>query len=227
MNSKRTAWLLSSLLALSAAKGQSGGRLHEAVLEAKAKSLTQIAIPPPAILPTGVDDMDTVAAHYSVLVARPIQTVVSTVESESIETWYKFQIEEIVLRQTKVPSDPLPGLKIPAELLPLARNQVLLSLPGGAVTIDGVTIKEGPSAGLNLKFVPGNRYLLWVLLEAGGTLASLAAMSDGVFLAGPDGTLKPLGRIDRPLVRDVETRFSNRLDFLRPYLKQHAPSAPE
>lgn len=66
-----------------------------------------------------------------------------------------------------------------------------------------------------------------MLPEAGGTIASLAAMSDGAFLLQPDGTLKPLGRVNRPLVRDVETRFSNRLDFLRPYLKQHAPGTPE
>ncbi len=95
--SLRAAALLSSLFAVLSANGQSGGRPHRAVLEAKGRSLMQIAIPPPAILPTGVDDMDAVAADYSVLVARPIRTVVSTVESESIETWYKFQIEEIVL----------------------------------------------------------------------------------------------------------------------------------
>ncbi len=224
--SLRVAALLSSLFAV-LARGQPGRRLHQAALDAKARSLTQISIPPPAILPTGVDDMDTVAAHYSVLVARPVQTVVSTVESESIETWYKFQIEEIVLRQRKVSTDPIAGLKIPAALLPLASNQSLLTLPGGSVTIDGVTIKEGRSAGLNLNFVPGNRYLLCVLLEAGGTVASLAAMSDGAFLLQPGGTLKPLGPIDRPLVRDVETRFSNRLDLFRPYLERHAPRAPQ
>ena len=231
MTSKPVAALLSSLLAISSAVAQSGdppqpgGRLRQAVLEAKAKSLTHIRIPPPASLPTGVDDIDTVAADYSVFVARPVRAVVSTVDSESIVTWYKLKIEETVLRQANVSADPLPELKIPAELLPLAANEFVMREAGGAVAIDGITVDEPRP--INLGFTPGQRYLLFLYLEAGGTFAALAALGDGVFLVTPGGTLHPLARPDRPLVRDVETRFSNRLDFLRPYLRLHGPGAHE
>ena len=229
--SKPVAALLSSLLAVSSASAQSGdppkadGRLRQAVLEAKANSLTQIRIPPPASLPTGVDDIDTVAADYTVIVARPVQTIVSTVDSESIVTWYKVKAEETVIRQANVSADRLPELKIPPELLPLAANEFVMREAGGAVTIDGITVDEPRP--INLGFIPGQRFLLFLDLEAGGTFAALAALGDGVYFVAPDGTLRPLARPDRPLVREVETRFSNRLDFLRPYLKLLAPGATE
>lgn len=222
---------LSALLAVSLADAQSldppqaAGRLRQAVLEAKAKSLTQIRIPPPAILPTGVDDIDAVAADYSVFVARPVQAVVSTVDSQSIATWYKLKIEETVLRQANVSADPLPERKIPAEFLPLAANEFVMKEAGGAVAIDGITVDEPRP--IDLGIMPEKRYLLFLDLEAGGTFAALAALRDGVFLVTPDGALHPLARPDRPLVRDVETRFSNRLDFLRPYLRLHGPGAHE
>jgi hypothetical protein len=65
------------------------------------------------------------------------------------------------------------------------------------------------------------QYVLTVYLEASGAIASLAALNDGVFELQSDGsTIVPIGNKDYPLVKDINVRTSNNLEFLRKALQE-------
>ena len=194
------------------------GRIAEAVLEAKAARVSEIEIPPPPYLPTGVDSLDAIAQNYSVFVARPIAIVVSpAADSSTIVTWYKLKVQSTVIRQAAVSRDGLPP-GVPPELLPVARDEVLLPYTGGRIVVEGIIIKQQPHHGFHLDLTKD--YVLSLFLESSGAVANLAAGPDGVFAVDSDGMLTPMGRSDHPLVQEVHVRQWDKLEFLRSSLRE-------
>lgn len=193
--------------------------MREAVLEAKASGRSQIQIPAPLITPTGVDSLYTVGERYTVIVGQPLQIVTAVAADGYIATWYKFKVSEVLTKQPAVPMEPsLEEFALPAVLLPLGADEVLLSSAGGSIVSEGITVVERSPYEFRLRL--DRQYVLTVYLEASGAIAERASTSDGFFELQPDGSMLPMGRKDLPLAKDIYVRTGNGLEFLRRALKE-------
>jgi len=213
--------LISSAISQDGARGELRGRLREAVLEAKASGRSQVRIPAVQITPASVNSLFTIRESYTVVVAQPQQIVMApTADGNGITTWYKLKVSEMVTKQPVVSSEPSLGqLEVPAGLLPIGPDEVLMAMSGGSIVAQGVTVLQGSP--FNLRLEPNREYVLCLYLQWSGALADLASLSDGAFELQPDGsTILPLGHKEHPLVRDVYVRTGNSLEFLRQALQE-------
>jgi hypothetical protein len=217
--------LISSALSQNSATDDWKGRVREAVLEAKASRRSQIEIVPPQITPPSVDNLFTIGERYSVIVVQPLQIATSvTTDGSVIMSWYKLKISDVLTKQPTVPSKPLiEQFGPPAILLPLGADEVLVGVDGGSIVSEGVTVLQHSPFDFRLQL--NRQYVLTVYLEASGAIATLASMSDGAFELQPDGSIRPLGHKDHPLVKDIYVRTGNRLEFLREALKEQRRAA--
>lgn len=138
--------------------------IQRMVQHAKATGKASVAIAEAAFLPTGVSTVEEVAADYSVLVASPLRH--TTLQNGiSLTTWYKFRITDRVLMQKSISKESLPP-DVPAELMPVASNEIVVPASGGQIELDGIVVKQLNA--FHLSFTEGSSYVLVLLLECSG-----------------------------------------------------------
>jgi hypothetical protein len=140
------------------------------------------------------------------------------VETSSIETWYKFQIEETLSVARKcVPCDPMTGP--PAALLPLSRNQVAIPVTGGSEEIDGVKAIVKPRH--SISFSLNQPYLL--LLSTGPTtnnVASIGAGLAGVYKIDSEEKIRSGSNTNPRLTQEILSHEN--LSHIREHMQAHA-----
>jgi hypothetical protein len=124
--------------------------------------------------------------RYSLVVARPVaQEVMANPEERSSATWYKLQLLETLIpgkessglspvAKGQLPPGIIESLSSPKDssgkslspdlpntLLPLANNEVVMSIPGGVVIVDGVEISTWYRGYRHYK-TEGDTYLLFI-----------------------------------------------------------------
>jgi hypothetical protein len=199
------------------------GRLIRIIKQAKAEGRTSINLGAPTLFPTGMDTVNEVIRDYSLLRVAVADTV-TTSDDDHIQTWFKLKILETFSRQPRIPEDQ-PGLTdgaglplrtdrhIPPHLLPVGVSETMFVVPGGSVTIDGITLVQTP-ADKGLMLQKNEQYIGAFFLEDGGRFAGLAAASAGLYHINGD-ELRPQSEQADGLPRDFRELFGNRLSTLR------------
>ena len=192
--------------------------LNERVQSAKARGQKKIVAPgmitlyPVAGSP---EELDGLLSNFTVVIAQPVASH-GYVESEVINTWYKFKILDTFSQAPPRPS--FRSLTKPEALQPASDEEFLLHVGGGNVVIDGVEIAS-TEEGMPV-FQTTQKYLFILSLDPTTRIAELAV--------GPQSFL-PLNHDSSPdkrhagLLRDVLARHGNSVEHLKTNLKsRHA-----
>jgi hypothetical protein len=176
------------------------GSLRWTAEQAKAKGLTNVIVNRRINYIGSAERLEGALDYYAVLTAKPVSSFVKASESE-ITTWYKFKVIGLHSRASKCPEPCAPLPPPPTELLPLRRDEIAISVPGGTATIDGVEITE--NTGMP-KFEEGQKYLLFLRTGvAGSQVAMIGPGPGGIYQVDTQGTISPATKGRYSLVDDV------------------------
>ena len=182
--------------------------------QARARGQQSVRIPAPRIRPVGAADLNHALSRFTVVIATPIESRSYIIDPYMLVTWHKFRVVE-TLTQRPVPECPsCPQLMTPPdELLPLNENEILLPRPSGTVIIDGVSVTA--SEGGFPPFLPSQRYLLFIDLDASRRIGRLSMGRYGVFTVSADGSIRHINNQNHPFRNEIETGDGNALEQLR------------
>ncbi len=199
------------------AKGaEKRGTIAWQVKKAKEKKAAKVELAPVEEYAAVVTDVEDALAQYTVLVARLAAKKSYVVNDDSISTWNKFKVLEVVSRPTASTACKgcLSGMSVPPDLLPLADDEILVPTSGGSVTVEGVELFSEDKF-LGEHFLPSRQYLIFVALDTDSKVGKLRLGPESVF-ALDDDRLKPVGRRGvGNLKRDLEAQLGNSLDLLK------------
>lgn len=164
------------------------------------------------------EDMETAAALYTIVVARPVAAVSRINKEGHIDTSYKFQTVETL-------SEPGPSKwpftfsgELPPELGAFGDGEYMVTIRGGTKEVDGVevTMKYDDFELLSV----GKEYLLFLQFDTTKTVGSLMMGPLGALEIGDDGTLDTLGARESNAVKQmINPRFGNSFASLKTFLK--------
>jgi hypothetical protein len=200
-------------------------KITSRVKKAKERGEQEVVLYAPQVDYAGsASSTEEILLKYSAVVAKPVEERSYVWDSSQVITWYKFQVVENI-SQKEYPPCPtcssIPDEMLPQELLPLKKDEILLSRFGGALTIDGVNVTT-----VNSDFPPfstSNKYLLFITVDARG-VAGTAGGPATLFTANADDTLEPLSKRPHSIKRDVDDRFGRSLRGLREYFRKQGVS---
>src|SRR5687768_6287479 len=134
----------------------------------------------------------------------------ATDDDGSIVTWYKFKVDETLShakrRVSKIDSPP-------AELLPLASNEILIWKTGGSVELDGMEIEME-----NLTFPPfenSKKYLLVLALDPATQAGTVEVGPSGALIIKSDDTVEPAVKSHTYFKREIENHYGPSVSKLR------------
>jgi len=195
--------------------GYHGATLKSRASEAKAQGKHEVTVGVPSDIPQIVPSLDHALANFLVIVGRPIATQIVVEHDADIVTWYKFHIDTILSNRphhlSQITLDILSDEMRPTQLLPIAKDEIVVIRPGGTLIVDGVTINAR-----NPHFPPfdtSKTYLLFLYNSTDG-LAYAGMEAAGTFEIDDDKLL-PLGRDDHPVVQDMKNLYGNSLSRAR------------
>lgn len=197
----------------------SHGEVDEAVSKAKRDGVSTATIPMGMPYPAKISSLEQARETLCFFRAKLTASAVMMASNhEDILTWYKFTVKDDLSLTRRVPgpvTQPSPT-QIPAALLPVLDDEILVLTVGGEVKVDGITVKHGDTRPLFLK---GQLYLLMLL---GGDSANpahtyvLPLDKSTAFAIGQDGdTLTPVhAQANSAIQDDVAQRFHHSLSML-------------
>ncbi len=197
------------------------GTLMWQVQKAKAEGKTSIEIATIGC-GMGVQRLDFSLAHYSLVVAQPIEKRVYA-ETHNVVTWYKFRIIETL--SSKAPNKffgmQMADIPIPADLLPLNSDEIVMAKTGGTLVIDGVTVKSYSNSP---KFNLSENYLLFLELDSDKQMGYVPWPDPiGIFkIQGDDEIAAAYNDGSYDLKDKLAARFNNSLTRLREFLARRA-----
>jgi len=160
--------------------------LTEVAKRAKDEGKGMVTLPGPDIDYAGVDmGLDEALRDYSVVIVEPIESKSYMVDSDNIETWYRFRIREMVSQRDPKSCDTCsPPTASPQDMAPARSGEFLLAISGGTVTVDGVQVTM--TNGSIPRFENGKEYLLFLSLMPSG-VAVLGSGPSAVFRVNEGG----------------------------------------
>ena len=164
------------------------------------------------------DDMDTVAALFTIVIAKPVAAIARLNERDEIVTSYRFQTVEVL-------SEPGPQRwpftfsgSLPPELGAFGEGDFMTSIDGGTKEVDGVEVIE-KYEDYEL-FSVGKEYLLFLDFDTTRTVGGRGMGPTSALEIGPGGTLNTLDRNpSHGVKRTIDSRFGNSVEVLKSYLK--------
>lgn len=117
----------------------------------------------------------------------------SMIENESIYSWYKFKIIDDI-SQAKTAYD-FSFMTPPLEMLPLQRDEVLVSADGGVVMIDGIEVSSRELG--EPVFDINKQYLLFLCLDPATKIATVNLGAAGVFSVDGADIIAPFNKNKR------------------------------
>lgn len=205
--------LLPGLICVQTPAQRSSKRPIDAAVEkAKRSGQAKITLPSPIAEPFSITSFEDAVENSAPLVGRVVAKGTKVqVDGSIIWTWYKIRIAdnicEVAPHAGKLPSET------PSFLLPLRAHEFFLRLPGGAVTIDGVTVQDdtpGTFPDLSL----GADYLLFVdfdIWRESASYKNVAGISYGpgvVFLV-QNSQLMPIVESGNAVTEEIEAQRQN------------------
>lgn len=157
-------------------------------------------------------DLDGALAIYNLVIAEPIsRKSFQTDDIGYIVTWYKFKVIE-TLSKAKTPR-LFEAETIPAELLPLENDEILVSKLGGVIEIDGLDI-EMKEVGFP-EFEVSRKYLLFLALDPTTRSGYVDVGPSGVLTVNADGTMESINKERRYFQTQIESRFGRSISKLK------------
>jgi hypothetical protein len=199
-----------------------GLTFREHVKLAKLRNERKLTLQRPYGMHSIPKDMETAAALYTIVVARPVAAVSRINEEEQISTSYKFQtVETLSEPDTSKPSKKWPFTfsgELPPELGAFGDGEYMVTIGGGTKEVDGVevTMKIDDFELLSV----GKEYLLFLEFDTTRRVGSLAMGPLGALEIRDDGTLDTLGERESNAVKQmINPRFGNSFESLKTFLK--------
>ena len=160
-------------------------------------------------------DLDQALEIYDLVIGEFVSSKsFATDDDGNILTWYKFKIHETVStakrRVSQVDSPP-------AELLPLAHDEILIWKTGGSVEIDGMEIEME-----DLEFPPfekSKKYLLVVAVDPAKQAGHVEVGPSGALIIKSDDTMEPSGKNRTYFKRQIENRYGTSVSKLKEKVK--------
>ncbi|MBA3240023.1 MAG: hypothetical protein H0T60_02200 [Acidobacteria bacterium] len=177
--------------------------------EARAQDITDISS---TVFPmyTSVNGLDEATSRYTVVVAQASDRHTHLIDAYSFMTWYKFRVVETISSKPLLCTD-CPATSPPAEMLPVATNEILVPTAGGEFVYDGVTCRtserELPAFNISAN------YLLFIDLDAANRVGATSIGPAGIFHINND-QLIPVGT-STAISDDIAARYNNSLSQLR------------
>ncbi len=175
-------------------------------------------------LPLDLRDVRQASTLYAALVIKPREKLSAPLGFNSIATWYKCDVDEDVSGRgthSRVVDTVDPGEGPPGSFRALTKNQILLRMPGGQVTIGDVTIKSidqnTPPLSLN------ERYFAFLAFDSTGTVGNIELVGSGIYRVSSSGILARQGRRDDLVSKDIRETFHGSLAELRAALNHTPP----
>lgn len=191
------------------------GTLRQQVARAKLRGEPQLTLGGIVATYEQAKSLDNVLARYSLVVVQAVEQRGYIDEHDSISSWYKFKIIETLSN----PATPhsFASFNIPAELLPLREDEILVSRLGGTVPVDGlmVTIQEQNFP----EFKKSRKYLLFLLLDPVQKVGSVGLGPAGALLIKDEDTFESINERTYPLQNEIQNRYGNSFKSLREKLK--------
>lgn len=160
-------------------------------------------------------DLDGALAIYDLVVGQFVSSKSFATDADgNIVTWYKFKIQEKVSTATQRVS---PVDSPPAELLPVAHDEILVWKTGGSVEIDGIEI-EMEEVGFP-PFEMSRKYLLVLAVDPAKQAGHVAVGPSGALIVKSDDTLEPITKNSRYFKTHIENRYGAIVSKLREKLK--------
>ncbi len=161
-------------------------------------------------------DLDTALKIYSVVIAQPVENGSYAVDTDNIDTWYKFRLLETLSARPAFLCDTCPPAReIRQEAEPLRADEFVIITSGGTVNVDGVEITLQNHA--LPPFVMGQKYLLFVSFNP-ARVTTLGGGPAGVFVVKEDGQLQPIdGKARRST--EIDRRFARKLSRFESHVK--------
>ena len=160
-------------------------------------------------------DLDQALEIYDFVVGEFVSSKSFAADDDGfILTWYKFKVHETLsqaeLRVSKIDSPP-------AELYPLANDEILIWKTGGSVELDGMEIEME-----DLGFPPfenSKKYLLILAFDPAKQAGTVEVGPSGALLVKSDDTVEPLAKNRSYFKREIENRYGSSVSKLREKLK--------
>ncbi len=208
------AWSGQSSSAISAAEP---GSIRWHAQRAQEQGTTSITIPAPRGMFEKISSLDQALSTYHVVVGMPLASVTQVLDNNHVYTWYKLRILESLVPH---PNPEVPAVSIPEAVLPIKANEIVVHVPQGTVTVDGVriTVTDPDSRLLTLH----EKYLFFLSPDSSGKFAYLRAGPNATFLIKPDNKIAPLVDTQSHMQVDLEASTGGSLDSLRTFAKAKA-----
>ena len=208
---------------------------------AKVTGEKEVILPALHLCGPEVPDLNAALTEYKVIVAQSIESYVQP-HQMGLMTWYKFRIIEDLslepIRECSTCNEVVAEhQEIPAQLLPLAPDEIVVPHIGGRLEIDGVKLVQPNSlsvdfsTGLPLpddlsakgtesspyRFVVNRKtFLLFLSIQRGSKVGALHLGDAGVFSCDSGGELTPFGAAGSIKLHLTQNRIHS-LTALREY----------
>lgn len=184
------------------------GTVAIALEDAKATGKKEVQLLAPIPYYASVNSLDDALSHYTTVLAEPVrcESRIST-DSRNIETWCKFHVLDY-LSEPEVLSkcnSCLSQTGVPAELLPINDDEVLVPKNGGTIVSDDIKVTANDSFYPPLKL--NQQYFLFLSLDRHTRIASIELGPKGVLAVGNDGDLEGINPLNSQLAKDLKSRY--------------------
>jgi hypothetical protein len=160
-------------------------------------------------------DLDTARSIYDWVIGEFVFSKSFPADDDGhIVTWYKFKVLETVSQALRPVSDID---SVPAELLPLASDEILVWKTGGSVEIDGMEI-EMEEVGFP-PFEKSKKYLLIIAVDHAKQAGRIQVGPSGALIVKADDTLEPISKNDIYYKTGIENRYGASVSKLKEKLK--------
>jgi hypothetical protein len=194
-------------------------RLKWYVAKAKNQGVEDVQINAPMVeyLGLGSRNLNEAISGYSLVVAKPIlsQTIID--ETDSVVTWYKFEIVEFVSKTDKPACMTCPLPSPPNEMFPVSENEFVAGKYGGIVEVDGIKIKAIDNHFPDFK--TGKEYLLFISRYDNGA-ATIGMGPSSIFTVENDGSLQKFNDTPNVVKEEIEREHGKSLLNVRTWTKQ-------
>ncbi|MBV8068556.1 MAG: hypothetical protein JO270_01525 [Acidobacteriaceae bacterium] len=193
------------------------GSIKWYVEKAKEQGETSITMPAPQALYEEITSLDQALSTYHLAIGTPIASETQILDGRNIYTWYKLRIIESLIPH---PNPEVPPGYLPAALLPVKSNEIVIHRAQGTLTVDGVrsTVTDPDSQLLTLH----QKYLFFPSPDGSGKFAWLRAGPNAIFVIKPDNKIAPLVDKQSLMQIDVDASTLGSLDSMRKLAKAKA-----
>lgn len=188
------------------------------IRKAKITGDTQVILPLYIGIPGEVSGLDEALSKFKVISGKPVEKYTQA-GTWALTTWYKFKIVEDLTSNKVQPcsncDDPSQEAHLPAPLLPLESDEILVPRPGGELVVDGIKLIQpseirvdfsdgstiensyNKSTANNAKendshkrLLNSNQFLLFLKPSQSDKIGILPLISRAIFSFTPDNKLK-------------------------------------